>query len=123
MKTKNTTPCQKNKWAIIHDCTRRLLTKIKLTVTFFRHGCTPVVSECDGEYTFEKRGSLLWQLPMIDGNNKSGTMEFACQGCPDDFFPVRVTFHSQKMFSGIQVSDETLHFFSHNSHPRVYFSR
>jgi hypothetical protein len=40
---------------------------------------------------------------MIDANNKTGTMEFSCGGCPDDFFPVRVSFYSKKSYSGIQV--------------------
>ena len=62
-----------------------------------------MVSECDGDYTYEKRGSLLWQLPVIDANNKSGSMEFSCHGCPDDFFPIRVSFYSKKTYSGIQV--------------------
>ena len=62
-----------------------------------------MVSECDGDYSYEKRGSLLWQLPVIDASNKSGSMEFSCHGCPDDFFPIRVSFYSKKTYSGIQV--------------------
>ena len=64
-----------------------------------------MVSECDGDYSYEKRGSLLWQLPVIDASNKSGSMEFSCHGCPDDFFPIRVGFYSKKSYSGIQVRD------------------
>ena len=69
------------------------------------HGVNaPVVSECDGEYQYEKRGSVLqWQLPVIDGSNGSGSMEFSCGGNADDFFPVRVTFYSKKAFSEIKV--------------------
>jgi hypothetical protein len=67
---------------------------------------TPVVSECDGDYTYEKRGVLLWQLPVIDGSNKTGSMEFTCHGVPDDFFPIRVSFYSKKSYSGIQVRHE-----------------
>lgn len=70
------------------------------------HGVgSPVVADCDGDYTFEKRGALLWQLPVIDANNKTGSMEFSCGGHPDDFFPVQVAFFSSKSFSGIQVLD------------------
>ena len=63
-----------------------------------------MVSECDGDYTYERRGSLLWQLPVIDGANRSGSMEFSCGGNADDFFPVRVTFYSKKPYSEIKVS-------------------
>ena len=68
------------------------------------HGSgTPVVAECDGDYTYEKRGALLWQLPMIDAKNKTGSIEFSCGGNPDDFFPVQVAFFSKKSYSGIEV--------------------
>ena len=64
----------------------------------------PVVAECDGDYTYEKRsGSLMWQLPVIDASNKTGAMEFSCGGNADDFFPVRVSFYSKKSYSEIKV--------------------
>jgi len=71
------------------------------------HGVNPpVVAECEGDYTFDKRsGSLQWQLPVIDASNKTGSMEFACGGNADDFFPVRVSFYSKKSYSEIQVLD------------------
>ena len=62
-----------------------------------------MVAECDGDYTYEKRGALLWQLPMIDAKNKTGSIEFSCGGNPDDFFPVQVAFFSKKSYSGIEV--------------------
>ena len=63
----------------------------------------PVVAECDGDYTYEKRGALLWQLPVIDASNKTGSMEFSCGGNADDFFPVHVSFYSKKSYSEIRV--------------------
>lgn len=64
----------------------------------------PVVAECDGDYSYEKpRGALLWQLPVIDASNRSGSMEFACGGTADDFFPVEVSFYSKKSYSEIKV--------------------
>lgn len=63
----------------------------------------PVVAECDGDYTYEKRGALLWQLPVIDSSNKTGSMEFSCGGNADDFFPVHVSFYSKKTYSEIKV--------------------
>ena len=69
-----------------------------------RHGVNaPVVAECDGDYTYEKRGALLWQLPVIDATNKSGAMEFSCGGNADDFFPVQVKFYSKKSYSELKV--------------------
>jgi len=64
----------------------------------------PTVSECEGEYTYDSRkGALLWQHTIIDQHNRSGAMEFSVSGNPDDFFPVSLSFSSEKTFSGIQV--------------------
>jgi len=66
----------------------------------------PNVAECDGDYTHDtRRGALLWQHPLIDANNRSGSLEFTVTGNPDDFFPVTVSFNSGKSFSGIKVLD------------------
>ena len=94
------------------------------------HGVgTPNVAECDGDYTMDtRRSALLWQVkleecqilpcdlfyfpvkqtisfqhPLIDANNKSGSLEFSVGGNPDDFFPVTLSFNSTKSFSGIKV--------------------
>lgn len=69
------------------------------------HGVgAPNVSECDGEYTHDtRRGALIWQHPLIDRDNKSGSMEFSVGGSPDDFFPVKMSFESSKSYSGINV--------------------
>lgn len=71
------------------------------------HGSgSPNVSECEGEYTHDtRRGALLWQHTLIDGQNKTGSMEFSAVGCPDDFFPVTMSFTSSKTYSGISVID------------------
>lgn len=66
----------------------------------------PNVSECEGEYTMDTRhGALLWQHPVIDASNKTGSMEFSVAGSPDDFFPVTMSFQSSKSYSGISVLD------------------
>lgn len=71
------------------------------------HGVgAPNVAECDGDYTMDtRRSALLWQHPLIDANNKSGSLEFSVSGNPDDFFPVTLAFNSTKSFSGIKVLD------------------
>ena len=64
-------------------------------------GITTVLAE-DSE-------SFLFQLPVIDASNKTGSMEFACGGNADDFFPVRVSFYSKKSYSEIQVGLSSFH--------------
>lgn len=73
----------------------------------------PVVGDCDGEYNFDSRKSVLqWNLAVIDANNESGSMEFSIAGHPDDFFPVNVNFISknsyclQRLTFKITVSDQ-----------------
>jgi len=74
------------------------------------HGVgAPNVAECDGDYTMDnRRSALLWQHPLIDSNNKSGSLEFSVGGSPDDFFPVTLAFNSSKSFSGIKVMESIM---------------
>ncbi|XP_074653755.1 coatomer subunit delta-like [Tubulanus polymorphus] len=66
----------------------------------------PVVNECEGEYTHDSRKNILeWHLDVIDSSNKSGSMEFSINGHPDDFFPVNVTFSSQRPFCELELMD------------------
>jgi len=71
------------------------------------HGAgAPNIAECDGEYQHDSRkGALLWQHAVIDAHNKTGSMEFSATGNPDDFFPVTMSFNSNKSFSDIKVLD------------------
>lgn len=65
----------------------------------------PVVGDLDGEYRHDSRKNILeWSLPVIDENNKSGSLEFSIAGRPNDFFPVNVSFVSKRTYSNIQVS-------------------
>ncbi|XP_063441763.1 coatomer subunit delta-like [Mytilus trossulus] len=69
----------------------------------------PVVGDCDGEYNYDSRKSMLvWSLPVIDASNKSGSLEFSIAGHPDDFFPVHVNFMSKKSYCDLQISDVRL---------------
>lgn len=65
----------------------------------------PVVGDLDGEYRHDSRKNILeWCLPVIDENNKSGSLEFSIAGRPNDFFPVNVSFVSKRNYSNIEVS-------------------
>lgn len=68
-------------------------------------GSSPVVNECDGEYTHDPRKNvLLWMLPIIDINNKSGSMEFSATAMPGDFFPLHINFVSKKSYADLSVT-------------------
>lgn len=57
----------------------------------------PVIGSCDGDYNHDSRKNFLeWNLPIIDSSNGNGSLEFSIHGIPDDFFPVKVEFHSTK---------------------------
>jgi hypothetical protein len=69
-------------------------------------GGNPVVGDVDGHYEVNRQTRTLdWQLPIIDASNKQGTLEFNITG--DDvnaFFPVGVSFISEKTFCDVEVS-------------------
>uniref|UniRef100_A0AAR2LX73 Coatomer subunit delta n=1 Tax=Pygocentrus nattereri TaxID=42514 RepID=A0AAR2LX73_PYGNA len=68
----------------------------------------PVIGDIDGEYRHDSRKNILeWCLPVIDENNKSGSLEFSIAGKPNDFFPVNVSFVSRRNYSDIQVAKVT----------------
>ncbi|EFA00195.2 coatomer subunit delta [Tribolium castaneum] len=70
-------------------------------------GCNPVVGECDGSYTHEsRRNQLIWNLPIIDSSNKTGSLEFSApRSIPNDFFPVTVSFSSKSAYANIKILD------------------
>ena len=69
-------------------------------------GCTPIISECDGQYTHEaRRNTLVWSLPIVDASAKSGSMEFSApSSTPSDFFPLHVSFSSKTPYVNIKVT-------------------
>uniref|UniRef100_A0AAY4D3S8 Coatomer subunit delta n=1 Tax=Denticeps clupeoides TaxID=299321 RepID=A0AAY4D3S8_9TELE len=69
----------------------------------------PLIGDLDGEYRHDTRRNILeWCLPVIDANNKSGSLEFSIAGQPNDFFPVNVCFVSKRSYCDIQVAKVTL---------------
>ncbi|XP_077962436.1 coatomer subunit delta isoform X1 [Gasterosteus aculeatus] len=68
----------------------------------------PLIGDLDGEYKHDGRRSLLeWCLPVIDANNKTGSLEFSIAGQPNDFFPINVSFVSKRNYCDIQVTKAT----------------
>ena len=59
-------------------------------------GSTPTIAECDGDYNHDSRKNFLqWNLPVIDANNKQGSMEFSVPASiPGDFFPLQVNLNT-----------------------------
>ncbi|CAI2185712.1 13149_t:CDS:2 [Funneliformis geosporum] len=73
-------------------------------------GGNPTVGEVDGNYEVNRQTRTLdWQLPIIDASNKQGSLEFSIAGDDvDAFFPVGVSFVSEKTFCDIDVLEVTL---------------
>lgn len=76
-----------------------------LMCDFCRSGVgAPVIGDLDGEYKYDSRRNVLeWCLPVIDANNKTGSLEFSIAGQPNDFFPISVSFVSKRNYCDIQV--------------------
>uniref|UniRef100_A0A8C7W0J7 Coatomer subunit delta n=1 Tax=Oncorhynchus mykiss TaxID=8022 RepID=A0A8C7W0J7_ONCMY len=65
----------------------------------------PVIGDLDGEYRHDSRRNVLeWCLPVVDVNNKTGSLEFSVAGQPNDFFPVNVSFVSKGNYCDITVA-------------------
>lgn len=64
-----------------------------------------MIGELDGEYDYDSKKHVLnWLLPLVDSSNKNGSMEFTVPAIPSDFFPVNVSFYSNKSYCNIEVS-------------------
>ncbi|CAB3401423.1 unnamed protein product [Caenorhabditis bovis] len=70
---------------------------------------SPVVSECEGNYEYQKtRNIIVWTIPVIESSNSSGTLEFTVpNGHSDHFFPVSVGFNTEDLFVPITVAEVT----------------
>ncbi|KAJ1964094.1 coatomer subunit delta [Dipsacomyces acuminosporus] len=72
-------------------------------------GTQPNVGDVDGVYQVNRaRGTLDWQIPVIDASNKDGSLDFNIPG--DDagaFFPVVVSFVCNKSYYDVEVTGIT----------------
>jgi hypothetical protein len=66
----------------------------------------PIIKQIDGDYQYEKyKNVLIWRLASIDQSNSTGSLEFSVAGHATDFFPIHVTFSSNKSsYCDIQVN-------------------
>lgn len=98
-------------WALGHDrgatstCASGWFTSLCTLLVLCRSGVgAPVIGDLDGEYKHDSRRNVLeWCLPVIDANNKTGSLEFSIAGQPNDFFPINVSFVSKRNYCDIQV--------------------
>jgi len=66
----------------------------------------PSMGELDGDYNYDaKKATLEWKLPVVNASNPNGSMEFTISACPDDFFPISVSFYSTKTMCNISTSE------------------
>lgn len=73
-----------------------------------------MIGDLDGEYKHDSRRNVLeWCLPVIDANNKTGSLEFSIAGQPNDFFPINVSFVSKRNYCDIQVGWIPFHHWRH----------
>lgn len=70
---------------------------------------SPTVAECDGDYHHDSRKHvLLWNLPLVDASNKSGSLEFSVpSSIPGDFFPVQLSFTSKIPYADLVLRQVT----------------
>mmetsp|Transcript_37098 Transcript_37098/g.47948 ORF Transcript_37098/g.47948 Transcript_37098/m.47948 type:complete len:365 (-) Transcript_37098:179-1273(-) len=67
----------------------------------------PSIVTCDSGTHRHNRSNeeLIWEIDMIDGANKTASLEFnVAQSDTEAFFPLQVQFRSQQMNAGVDVS-------------------
>ncbi|CAA0400732.1 Coatomer subunit delta [Arabidopsis thaliana] len=66
----------------------------------------PSVRQCDGEWRYDPRNSVLeWSILLIDNSNRSGSMEFVVPPVDSSvFFPISVQFAATSTYSGLKVT-------------------
>jgi hypothetical protein len=66
----------------------------------------PNIVSVDGSYRHNSSAEeLLWEIPLIDSSNSTGSLEFnIAQRNSDAFFPITVQFSSPQLFCEIEVA-------------------
>ncbi|XP_045123061.1 coatomer subunit delta-like isoform X2 [Portunus trituberculatus] len=80
------------------------LSEVVITIPLAPGAPPPVINECEGEHEYSRAHcALVWRIPVIDKTAPTAAMDFTARGVPDNFFPVRVSFNSTRMFCDIKV--------------------
>jgi len=83
------------------------LREVQIFIPVGTSECPTVNSIEEGDYRFDGRnGCLLWEIPLVDGSNRSGSMEFVVPACDTEaFFPIEASFHSNRIFCPVKVAE------------------
>merc|ERR1719515_361276 len=77
------------------------LREVQIYIPVGTSECPAVNSIEEGDYRFDGRnGCLLWEIPLVDGSNRSGSMEFVVPACDTEAF-----FHSNRNFCPVKVAE------------------
>ncbi|CAG9116205.1 unnamed protein product [Plutella xylostella] len=75
--------------------THLVLTDVVLNIPLPSGNSSVVVHQWEGSYS-QKGRSLVWSIPVIDEEHKTGTLEFTVNpAVPNDFFPINVSWTSE----------------------------
>ncbi|CAG7891222.1 unnamed protein product [Brassica rapa] len=82
------------------------LTNVIISVPLPALRDAPVVKQCDGDWRYDSRSSVLeWSILLIDNSNRSGSMEFVVPPVDSSvFFPISVQFAATTTYSGLKVT-------------------
>jgi hypothetical protein len=79
------------------------LHQVQVRVPLGTTAAPEIISAEAGSQSFAN-GELLWELPLINTNNATGSLEFnLAQSDAESFFPITVTFLSRRLFCDIGV--------------------
>ncbi|PVV00310.1 hypothetical protein BB560_005315 [Smittium megazygosporum] len=72
-----------------------------------KRGAQPIIGDVDGSYEYNRQSNVLeWQIPTIDRNSRSGSMDFTVDADNvSSFFPVSLGFISTTPYCQVQVLD------------------
>ncbi|XP_037784927.1 coatomer subunit delta-like [Penaeus monodon] len=80
------------------------LNEVTITIPLASGAPPPVINDCEGEHEYDRAHcSLVWRIPVIDKTSPTAAMDFTARGVPDNFFPVRVSFHSSRIYCNLKV--------------------
>lgn len=80
------------------------LSNVTIVVPLPSNVAAPIIKQIDGDYQYEKyKNCLIWRLALVDQSNATGSLEFSVSGHAHDFFPVNISFSSNKSYCDIQA--------------------